>query len=111
MRDKISTPVCLLIGAAVVMAMVGYYFWGSEQEPVVNGSLTTKRGVVTGIFYTDESPSAVVGCKIVHQGDTIDGAKVVGIDRSEVEFEKGGEKWRQKVQEAPKSAWTKTDKP
>lgn len=53
---------------------------------------------VRGIAYSSDKPSAVVGTTIVHEGDVILGATVVGISRGSVKFEVNGESWTQKVQ-------------
>jgi type II secretory pathway component PulC len=66
---------------------------GSAANAAVAGDLQ-----VRGIVYSSDSPSAVVGTQIVSEGDTIFGAKVLKINKDSVEFEKGGEKWTQKVQ-------------
>lgn len=53
---------------------------------------------VTGILYSADKPSAVIGVDIVHEGDTIHGATIVKIDKKEVHFEKDGEAWSQILQ-------------
>jgi hypothetical protein len=55
--------------------------------------------VVRGIVFSQDSPSAVVGTKIVRPGDTIGGAKVLKINRNSVEFEMEGHRWEQEVQQ------------
>lgn len=119
----------LLAGSAViVVARTGYRIATAEgKAPVVKSQATHSRkapsggankistpqlGVVTGIVHPEQdpcgvtkAPSAIVGIKIVHAGDTIDGVKVVEISRGRVEFEKDGERWTQGIQEEPNSAW------
>lgn len=53
--------------------------------------------IVKGIVYSD-NPSAVVGGKIVHQGEQVLGVTVVKINKSSIEFEMNGRKWTQEVQ-------------
>ena len=53
---------------------------------------------VRGIAYSYDSPSAVIGTTIVHEGDVVLGATVVRISRGSVECEVNGETWTQKVQ-------------
>ncbi len=102
---KTNTPIWLLAAAIVIATMVGYTYWtGEKSEPP-----TTRHGVVTGIMYAEEKPSAVVGDKIVYEGDIVDGVKVVKIYRDKVEFEKKGKRWTQGVQEKPNRAWPKAD--
>ena len=48
-------------------------------------------------MYSEDNPTAVVGKKIVHVGEKVSGATVVGIDKDSVEFEMNGKEWTQKV--------------
>jgi hypothetical protein len=66
---------------------------GSAANAAVAGDMQ-----VRGIVYSSDSPTAVIGTRIVSEGDTIFGAKVLNINKDSVEFEKDGEKWTQKVQ-------------
>jgi type II secretory pathway component PulC len=61
--------------------------------------------MVTGIIYGENNPSAVVGNRLVHEGDAISGATVVKINREGVEFEKDGVRWTQAVKQTPASHW------
>lgn len=70
-----------------------------KPEPAVT------YGLVTGILYSADKPSAIVDRKIVHEGDTIHGVTVVKIFRDKVVFEKKGRGWDQKVQETPEAYW------
>lgn len=54
--------------------------------------------IVRGIVYSQDDPTAVIGTRIVHEGDKISDATVVKINRDSVEFESDGKKWVQKVQ-------------
>jgi hypothetical protein len=58
---------------------------------------TPVRVVVNGILYSEDKASAVVGNKIVRQGDRIQGATVIRIDKDSVEFEMNGRRWTEKV--------------
>lgn len=75
------------------------------RDPMQFGPATYEGGqadstglIVKGIVYSKINPCAVVGDKMVHQGDKILGAVVVKINESSVEFEANGKKWTQKVQ-------------
>jgi hypothetical protein len=57
---------------------------------------------VRGILYSHDKPSAVIGNKIVHLNDKIDGATVVKIGMDSVVFEKNGKRWTKKVAELEK---------
>jgi len=53
---------------------------------------------VRGIVYSDDNPCAVVGDRIVSVGDVVNGATVVKINLSSVEFADGDKKWSQEVE-------------
>ena len=64
-----------------------------ETSEVKKQTLFVIKGVVLGAT----SNTAIVGSEIVSVGDQIQGAKVIRIDRGEVEFEKDGQRWVQTV--------------
>jgi len=66
---------------------------------------TGRRGLVTGILYTIENSSAVIDNQIVYEGDVIYGVEVVEIRRKTVEFQKNGNRWKQRVLERPAPHW------
>jgi hypothetical protein len=57
----------------------------------------SEKPVVTGIIYSTDNPCAVVDNRIVSVGDVADGATIVKINPSSVEFEMDGKKWTQIV--------------
>lgn len=85
----------------------------AEPKTNANGNGASDRtnaaaphtGQVTAIAYSKDNPSAVMGSRIVHEGDTIDRVKVIKIERGKVHFEKNGRKWAQGVGVAPPSHW------
>lgn len=62
-------------------------------------------GLLTGIVYTENRPSAIIDHQIVHNGDTLHGVKVAAIYKDQVEFEKNGQKWQQTVNQPPAEYW------
>jgi hypothetical protein len=59
-------------------------------------------GVVTGICFSKDKPSAVINDKtIVHEGDTINGVTIVKIYIDKVEFTKNGQSWTLNVRKFP----------
>lgn len=102
---KISGTRWFLVVVVVLAALIGYYVWTVKKET----SESPEPGVVTGITYAEEDPSAIVGYDIVHEGDTIHGVKVVKIYRDKVVFEKDSERWTQGVQEKAHRTWPKVD--
>ena len=101
-KKSISSLRILLLGFAVVtVAGITYRF-----VPAVKSFVQTAKTAVvslsedvslTGIFYTDDNPLAVVDGKAVHQGDVINGVKVLRIYKHKVEFEKSGRSWSQSL--------------
>jgi hypothetical protein len=83
----------------------------NQQQSKTTGEVKTATGtiIIRDIIYSDDKPSALVGSKIVHVGDVIDGATIVKIDRDNVEFEKNGSRWEQKVRDAEKIPVSKAD--
>ncbi|MHC4488441.1 MAG: hypothetical protein ACYS9C_13195 [Planctomycetota bacterium] len=57
------------------------------------------RLIVKSIVYSEDNPSAVIGSRIVHEGEEVLGATVVKINRDSVEFEAGEKRWKQNVGE------------
>jgi len=53
--------------------------------------------IIKGILYSEDNPTAVVGKKIVHVGEKVSGATVIGIDKDSVEFEMDGKRWKQEI--------------
>ena len=68
--------------------------------------VTNRKGVVTGILYIMEDSSATLDGQIVKNGDIVNGVRVVSIEKSVVEFEKDGARWKQAVNEKPNLAWS-----
>jgi len=52
---------------------------------------------VKSVLYSEDNPSAVIGGRIVHEGEKIRDVTIVKINRDSVEFEMNGKKWTQKV--------------
>ena len=96
----------VLAVAIVVAAVAGYKIWQAKKEPIQQEQVAAGYGKITGIFYSDDNPSAIVEGEVVYQGDMIRGVKVVKIHRDRVEFEKNGKVWSQWVQEEPKPNWS-----
>jgi len=74
-----------------------------ENQAAVRPPLA--RGVVTGIVYSEDRPSAIIDGRIVYERDTILRVRVVKIHRNRVDFVKGGQQWSQEVRQTPSSFW------
>ncbi len=70
------------------------------RDPMQFGSAMSEAGglVIKGIVYSEDSPTAIIGNNIVHEGDKILDATVVKINEDSVEFEANNKKWMQQVQ-------------
>jgi hypothetical protein len=64
-----------------------------------------KLGTVTAILHSETNSCALINQNLVHEGDITNGVKVVKISQYEVEFEKDGQRWSQKVLANPNPAW------
>ena len=87
----------LLLVCNVVVCVLVYNLWMGWRSSRAWDYLTVNRGMVTGIIYNTENPCAIICGKVVHQGDTIDGYKVIKIYRTEVELQKDGENITRRV--------------
>lgn len=54
--------------------------------------------IVKSILYSEDNPSAVIGGRIVHEGEKIRDVSIIKISKDSVEFEMNGKRWTQKVQ-------------
>jgi len=54
--------------------------------------------IVRSILYSEDNPSAVIGSRIVHEGEKIQNVSVIKINTDSVEFEMNGKRWTQMVQ-------------
>lgn len=97
-RPKRKVKFLILLAVNVVVWIVVYNIWAGEAQIPLWGLLTTNRGMVTGIMYNPENPCAIVHGEVVHEGDTVEGCRVVKIHRDEVRFERDGEIFTKKVQ-------------
>jgi len=76
---------------------IGSYPFSSYKTP--------RQGRISSIVVSEDNHSALIGTKLVREGDIIDGVTVVKIHEDEVEFEKNGKRWAQKVGQQPDPAW------
>lgn len=70
----------------------------ASETPVKAEDVQPEKIMVKGIVFSKTNPTAIIGEKIVAQGEVINGATVVTISRDSVEFEKDGRRWTQPVQ-------------
>lgn len=116
-REKInsnSLPWWVVVSGVCVAIAAGlsYYFLvmakGSSPNKVAaslknaavslkDAAISSNKVALKGILYSEDNSSAMVGNKIVKEGDIIDGIKVVKISKDTVEFEKDGQRWTQRT--------------
>lgn len=91
----------------MIAAGIGYYYFRPRVKDAValhravvsqKAMVSQKNLAITGILYSEDNPSAIIGGAIVREGDMINDVKVVKIHKNSVEFEKNGEKWTRGTQ-------------
>jgi hypothetical protein len=104
--SKKNVKLGLFLMVIVILSMVVYYLWTADLISPILESLPTNKlflkapleqGWLTSIVYSEENASAIVSDRVVHEGDMIDGYKVVKIHRDKVEFEKNGKFFTKQV--------------
>lgn len=66
---------------------------------------SASNGQVTGIMYSDDKSSAVIGNSIVHERSMLYDVRIRKIYQNRVEFERDGQVWSQKLGERPAEFW------
>ncbi|MCP4608330.1 MAG: hypothetical protein GY845_06415 [Planctomycetes bacterium] len=79
----------------------------AEIRPTTTKLYSETAGLVKGIIYSENKASTIISeeNKILYESNTIYGAKIVKIHKDKVEFAKNGQRWTQKVGEAPGPEW------
>ena len=94
-------PWILLSTFAFLIVVAGaHHFW-----PAIKGVGGAVRATVapsedvslTGIFYTEKNPLALVNGEMVYEQDVIDGVQVIKIHKHKVEFESKSRTWTQEM--------------
>jgi hypothetical protein len=86
----------LFLLANLIIWPLVYTVWAGKEIRIWE-FLTGNRRLVTGIMYSKENPCAVIRGKIVHEGDTVAGYKVLEICKNEVLLEKKGKTFVKRV--------------
>ena len=73
----------------------------AHEEPVAGSSRAHEALDVKGVLYSEDNPAAIVGTRLVHEGEQIAGATVIAIERDGVRFERNGQRWKQTVSALP----------
>jgi hypothetical protein len=69
-----------------------------------------RPGLITAILYTISGSSVVIDDKILYEGDTIHGVKVVKIHEDSVELARNTNQWTQRIHQVPPPAWNQNKK-
>jgi len=64
-----------------------------------------REGMITGIVFSSDRPSVVIGAEVLYEGDAKRGVTVVKIFKDRVELEKNGIMWTQTVRQRPPDYW------
>lgn len=75
------------------------------KENVVTTKREATHGVVGGIVYAKDNPSAIIDSKLLKEGQMIHGVKIIKIHEAAVEFEKDSRRWTQKTGETADKFW------
>jgi hypothetical protein len=78
---------------------------GATFSPPSLATAVVMDTAVTGILYSEDNPTALIGHQIVHEGDAVDGVSVIKVHKDKVEFANNGRRWTQAVGETPKTYW------
>lgn len=76
----------------------------TKGRPISPAVKPAPRNVITGIVFSD-NPVAMIGGRIVHQGDIIGGAAVIKIEKDKVHLAKDGKQWTVGIGETPTPDW------
>jgi thioredoxin 1 len=108
-RRKSSSRMLLLALAVLAAAGAAWHllpmpkgFW---QTAKAAAGLSTDVAL-TAIVYSEDNPLAMIDGQIVHEGDVIDGVRVVQIYKDKVDFEKADRRWTQHMPAAKKASKT-----
>jgi hypothetical protein len=93
----------LIIVSIMLAGGVLYRLWPRPAEAEVlapseeDVKVTPKEVSLKGILYSKGHSSAIIYGEIVKEGDTINGIRVLKINKDTVEFEKDGVRWTQRA--------------
>lgn len=99
-KGNFSSRVFLLSLAVVIVVGIAYRFWPNVEslwQTAKAAVAPNEDAPLTGILYTQDKPLALVGGKIVGEGDVVGGVKVLKIHNDNVEFERSGKRWVQRM--------------
>ena len=94
-----SSSRIFLLGLVVIgAASLAYHFWPALKDawPAAKAAVLSSDDVaLTGIFFSEDNPMAIVDGKIVHEGDMVGPVKVLEIQKDIVAFKSPDRTWMQ----------------
>lgn len=93
-----ATPKEIPIQQAVINTNL-IYILCTKSIGIFNYKVLKNVGNVTGILYSEGDSSAFVDGHLVKEGDSLNGLKIVKINKTSVVLEKDGRMWTQRVSE------------
>ena len=94
---------CMLIGKGVLDSVPRTA--SSSMKSMSQGHPEAQKGRVIGIMQSPTKVSAMVGSRLVREGDMVGDVEVVKIEDGRVHFEKLGIKWSQTLHDPPSQHW------
>ena len=87
--QQLRDPMCLVQKKTTVP--------NQEQVIAIDNEKEISEIIISGIVYTEDKPSILVGNMILYEGEEIMGIKILNINRDSIELEKDGNRWTQQV--------------
>jgi len=105
-RETVVIPALVIAALGMSLTLLikqssGQQGFGSNLLSSISSRSKPVNCFVSGILYSEDKPSAVVGNRIVYEGDAFDGINIVKIHKNKVEFEKNGKRWAQSIETNP----------
>ena len=97
-KSSSTLRIFLLALAIVATASLAYHYWPTLKDawPAAKAAVLASEDVpLTGIFFSEDNPMAIVDGKVVHEGDMIGPVKVLEIQRDIVAFKSPDRTWMQ----------------
>lgn len=97
-KSSSSSRIFLLGFAVIAGASLAYHFWPALKDawPAAKAAVLASDDVpLTGIFFSEDNPMAIVDGKIVREGDMAGPVKVLEIQKDKVVFETSDRTWTQ----------------
>ena len=78
-KPKRTLKFCVLLLANLMVWTFVYNAFAADEKMPIWQFLNINRGMVTGIIYNEDAPSAIVCGQVVREGDQVNGYKVINM--------------------------------